>query len=140
MRFRWGQADRGHQRCLGAHPLSPGVLMDVRRSKRRGSIFDLTVFETDLCVRVDWECLEHESVADLDLSCAIYDRKVGVSCSRTFCSFSSSYLSPFVRACDAGDLSGPRASHPPAVLWCVWGCRANAWKSSTSAGDLMISI
>lgn len=84
--------------------------MDVRRSKRRGSIFDLTVFETDLCVRVDWECLEHESVADLDLSCAIYDRKVGASCSRTFSAFVPSYLSPFVRACDAGDLSGPRAS------------------------------
>lgn len=50
--------------------------MDYRANKRRGSFFDLTVFESDLSVRVEWVCMDQCAVADLDLSCAIYDRKV----------------------------------------------------------------
>lgn len=50
--------------------------MDSRRGCKEGEILELKPGETELLMRLEWTCLDRTSVADLDLSCATYDRKV----------------------------------------------------------------
>jgi hypothetical protein len=51
--------------------------MDDRCRSPRGAAITLKPVETDLSVIVEWLCMDHAVVADLDLSCALYNYKVG---------------------------------------------------------------
>jgi hypothetical protein len=50
--------------------------MDPRWVTERGVPMALHPYEADIAVRLDWMCTDQAVVADLDLSCALYDFKV----------------------------------------------------------------